>query len=62
MTTTQLKAIESQITRYLEVTGVRDEIRYFLENNAILDDEGEEIEVSASDFDYKISLDLSYTK
>ena len=33
-------------------------MRYFLENNVVLDGEGEEVEFSVNDFDWTLSLDL----
>ena len=60
MTNTQLKAIESHIAHYLAVTGVREEIRHYLENNAILDENGEEIETDVTDFEWEVSLNLDY--
>ena len=33
-----------------------DEVRFFLENNAILDEDGNEIEIDPRDFDFEVSV------
>lgn len=60
MTTTQLQAIEQHLAEYLSQTSVREELRHWVENNSIMDEDGEEVDIDLNSFDWKLSLDLSY--
>jgi hypothetical protein len=60
MTNLQLQSIEKHIAEYLCQTGVREEIRHWIENNAVLDENGEEMELDLNSFDWNLSLELSY--
>lgn len=59
MTNTQLKAIEQKIADHIS-TSVRDELRHWVENNSIMDEDCEEVDIDLNAFDWELSLDLSY--
>ncbi len=58
MTNIQLQQIQEHLATVLTQTSVRDELRYYLENNVILDDDGDEVELDLNSFDWNLSLEL----
>ena len=53
-----IRTIEQHLAEVLCQQSVKEELRYFLEHNAFINDEGEEVEFSVDEFDWSISLDL----
>ena len=53
-----IRFIEEHLTEVLCDQSVKEELRYYLENNVFIDEDGEEVEFSVNDFDWSLSLDL----
>ena len=60
MTNIQLQQIQEHLMTVLSQTSVRDELRSYLENNVILDDEENEVEIDLNSFDWNLSLELTH--
>ena len=60
MTPDLLAKMEEDLVLCLDQNCLPDEIEHYLLNHPLLDDSGEEIEVLTEDFDWKVTLTLSY--
>ena len=52
--------MEEHLVNVLCNQSVKEELRYYLENNIFVDDNGEEIEFLENEFDWSISLNLKF--
>jgi hypothetical protein len=59
MTKEQLQLIQEHLNTVLTQRCVIDELNHFIENNAILDEDGEEIDLNSVDFQWSLDLKLS---
>ena len=55
-----IRVIEEHLANVLSNQSVKEELRYYLENNVFVDDNGEEVEFLENEFDWSISLDLKF--
>ncbi|AII47390.1 hypothetical protein KR49_13425 [Synechococcus sp. KORDI-49] len=60
MTPDLLAKMEEDLVLCLDQNCLPDEIEHYLLNHPLYDDSGEEIEILTEDFNWKVTLTLSY--
>ena len=53
-----VKAIEKHLEEVLCFSSMPEELRYYLENNCVLDEEGDEVDFVPRDFEWSVELKL----